>query len=670
MKLFFMQLTVNNYLYKLILFLFLALITSGLVAQTTDNSTKAAKLYWFIPDGVRAEPDVFTFFKWAQEGKLPNIKKMMDNGSYGYSIPVFPTHTPVNFATLLTGSYPKTHGIADGPMHIEGYELNTISAGGFRSVSRKVPAIWTIMENVGKKVFVLTTPGSTPPEIQDGYILRGRWGGWGADVQALNFESKTLKSGIADRDIKLFNVGAELTKFTENKTTEIFPSTISSYSPVLESELNAWGCKISCYIADTSNNNIKDYSKFYFSTDNKTILASVKPGEWSNWVKVLLDIGGKTFLTDCMFRAIKLNNNGDYRLRIVFNNLNKFITQPDTVANNFTEHLGPMIAFVDNFPPQLIYYPEDKKVFLEEMNKSFSWHIKAVPYINKVYKPDVVIHDNYNPNQMLTSKWWMGLIDPNSIHYAKADSVSRAVAMQEVMAMYLRLDSIVGKIMETTDSNTLIVFSSDHGICAKNKNVKINNLLASKGFLKFDIDSISGTPKIDWKNTHAIFLQMIGVYINPEGLDGKWIRASGKDYNALRDSVINALSELKDSDGTCPVSSITKWEDVEEKLFLPKDKVGDLVISNKPGYGWTEAMSKDLKYFEISPVTGYKQAILPSDTKGIWTPFIIMGPGIKKGYEIKEPIIQTSQLPTILNAMGIEIPDYVDGKIIKEIFIK
>ena len=82
----------------------------GYYALTSERAPeKPEKIYWFIPDGLRAEPDMFTVFKWAQEGKLPNIKKMMENGAYGYSIPDFPGHTPVNFASLLTGAHPTVH---------------------------------------------------------------------------------------------------------------------------------------------------------------------------------------------------------------------------------------------------------------------------------------------------------------------------------------------------------------------------------------------------------------------------------------------------------------------------------------------------------------------------------------------------------------------------------
>src|SRR3989338_4512152 len=84
--------------------IFLLVIISVLIGSDSFSSQKetikAEKVYWFIPDGVRAEPDIFTIYKWAEEGKLPNIKRMMENGAYGYSIPDFPGHTPVNFASL------------------------------------------------------------------------------------------------------------------------------------------------------------------------------------------------------------------------------------------------------------------------------------------------------------------------------------------------------------------------------------------------------------------------------------------------------------------------------------------------------------------------------------------------------------------------------------------
>ena len=51
----------------------------------------------------------------------------------------------------------------------------------------------------------------------------------------------------------------------------------------------------------------------------------------------------------------------------------------------------------------------------------------------------------------------------------------------------------------------------------------------------------------------------------------------------------------------------------------------------------------------------------------MWTPFLIMGPGVKAGQELKEPISHVDQLPTILKLLNVDIPSYVQGRVLSEI---
>src|SRR6185436_12281471 len=113
---------------------------------SSSATTSKRKLYWFVPDGMRADPELFNIFRWADEGKLPNIKKMMERGTYGYCKPAFPSHTPANFATLFTGAYPEVHGVNDGPMRAEGVPLSQIAVSGFSSPAKKVEPIWVTLE--------------------------------------------------------------------------------------------------------------------------------------------------------------------------------------------------------------------------------------------------------------------------------------------------------------------------------------------------------------------------------------------------------------------------------------------------------------------------------------------------------------------------------------------
>ncbi len=641
-----------------------------------DNNEKKenVKLYWFIPDGMRADPKVFNVFKWAQEGELPNIKWMMEHGSYGYSIPTFPSHTPTNFATLFTGRYPLKHGVADGPMHTEGNPLNRVSIGGFSSAAKKRAPIWVTLEKLyGKRIVLLSIPGSTPPELDMGITIRGRWGGWGADFYSLNFEpdydnNMRYKRG---RAAQLFFFGPPLTKYVGSKIVRDAP--VISFSPVKEVRCDSFGAEIYAFIYDSTDDKKVNYDKVAFSTDKFNVVADLKQGEWSKWIPIITtwyvedkDIPIKTAFK---IKIIKLDEDGFFRIRLVFNTLNKYITKPGAVSEELIDNVGPMVDFVDNFPPQLIYYKEDKETFLEEAKMSFDWHHKAISFILDKYRPDIFINDIYTPNQMLTSRWWMGYIDPSSARYKDVSDTERRQLWKEVKQMYKYIDRMVGDLIKHADNNTYIVLSSDHGAVPLDRSVRLNNLFAKKGWLKFTIDPKTGIPKIDWEHSKVIYLKMMNVFISPKGLGGNWYRASGPEYEVLRREVKETLLNLKDpKTGIKPVIEAYNWEDVPHFLSLPIDRVGDLVIVNKAGYGWDEELTKDGEIFGIPLKTGYKQAILADREQGMWTPFIIVGPGVKKGYEIKQPIRHVDQYPTIMTLLGAKVDKDCDGRVLNEIF--
>ncbi len=644
-------------------------IFASLISIVRPAPASPLKLYWFIPDGVRAEPTLFTVYKWAEEGKLPNIKKLIDNGSYGYSYPNFPSHTPTNFAALLTGSYPDVNGVDDGPMHAIGKPLDKVAITGFSSTAKKVPPIWTTLEQVGMKVAIVSVPGSTPPEIQKGVVIRGRWGGWGADFPALIYQTKgDLSQRIRQgRSSRFFYLGPELTQYDDSVQATGWATPPPSLSPPKEVTLDAWGTPVYLYIYDSTDDHTVNYDKIAFSLDKKTIFADLVTGAWGNWSPITLKWHAGTQVTDVATNVkpavIKVDADGFFRVRLYFDALNRYIAMPPEASDILEKTVGPMVDFPDNFPAQLIYYPEDKKIFEDEANMSFDWHTKAISQVIKNFNPNVVIHDIYTPNQMLTSRWWMGYIDPKSTRYNDVSASDRDQLWQEVQGMYKQLDTMVGEIIKNSGPNTYIVFSSDHGNVPLNTYVNLNNLFAKNGWLKFTINPKTGEPVIDWAHSQVIYLKMAHVYINPNGLGGNYARGSGPVYEKLRNDVIKVLTDLADDKGVKPIVDIVKWEDAKQYLQMDPDRAGDLIIANAPGYGFNEEMSNDLALFSIPDVTGYKQAIIARDDPGMWTPFIIAGPGIKAHHYLGDtPFSLVDQYPTIMKALGVPIPGFVQGK--------
>lgn len=642
--------------------------------DTIDSKPAACstRLYWFIPDGTRADPDLFRFFEWAEDGTLPNIGKLMDMGARGYSIPTFPSHTPTNFATLFTGSYPSVHGVADGPMHIEGKPLARPSLGGFSSTAKRVPPIWVTLEEAGEDVFLLSVPGSTPPELDMGTTVRGRWGGWGADFPALIWETTPGSRVRAEvgRGNRLFYVGPHLTNWVDPSPVDDATGLPEFRSILLRTSLEAYGASATAFIHDSTDDGIRNYDGISFFTADGEFLADLAEGEWSGWFPVTLEWGSSGLEVATSFRisVIRIEPDGSIRVRFFYNNLNRYIVKPPEAADMLLLLAGPMMDFVDNFPPQLFRYDEDEATFRNEAFMTLDWHKGAVCSILDEFSPDIFIHDTYTPNQVLTGRWYMGNIDPASRRY-EAGSEKEKESWAVVLEMYKKLDDILGEAMARMGDDSYVVFSSDHGAVPLNRFVRLNNFFARRGLLSFTVDETTGEPSIEWEKTRAVYLKMDAVYVHPDGLGGDWTRGSGPEYEALRNHVAYLLeNELADENGESPLDGIWKWEEAEACLDLPKDRVGDLILANVPGYGWFEEVSADLEVFFTPLKAGYKQAMRAEKIKGLWTPFIIAGPGVKAGYRIREPISHADQYPTIMKLLGVESPAFVQGRVIEEIF--
>jgi predicted AlkP superfamily phosphohydrolase/phosphomutase len=650
-------------------------------------SVKPVKLYWFIPDGLRSEPVTFKIYEWAKEGKLPNIKRMMDEGTYGYSIPVFPGHTPTNFATLMTGTTPDVHGIADGPMRIEGYPLQMVSKGGFSSQAKKVPPIWYTLEENKLLVSLLSIPGSTPPELNDGITIKGRWGGWGIEFPAINFHSEgdsqlQVETGLNKR---VFNFGSELTKFLKTENPKNWAIKVKSFSPAREINLRNWKESVFALIYDSTDDGVENYDRVLFSKDKKTVFADLKEGQWGEWLPVTLtwelkndyniytpkkmewerDASSVKIDTEVKLKIIKLGKKDYFRIRFLYNHLNEFLVKPNFLYSGIRSATGPMVDFVDNYPPQLIYLNEDKKTFLEEAQFSLDWHKTMAEYMIKNFSSDVIVQSIYTPNQMLTSRWWMPYLDPKSPRYKLVSENERQILWNEVLKMYQSIDAILGTVLNNCDPNTYIVFSSDHGAIPLYKEVRLNNLFAKKGWLNYFYNKHTGEYEIDWAKTRVVFLQMDNIYIHPNGLDKVYHHASGPEYEALRNQVIEELDKLKDENGLKPLAQVLKREQASV-LFLPPDRTGDLIIANSAHYNWVEDITDDLIIFKESLKGGYKQGVLPGTEQGMWTPFMIKGPGIKQNFMLPAPINHIDQYATLLKLLKIKIPTHNKGRILTE----
>lgn len=126
-----------------------------------------------------------------EEGCMPNLAELMENGSYGISKSVFSTASAVDYISLLTGCTPANHGIDD-------FQTNTVQGSTFgrdpeeygmsrvppeeledtrlyRSDDVEAPWGWSLMEDQRVMQFGVFSPATFPaPELpNDGVWISG-----------------------------------------------------------------------------------------------------------------------------------------------------------------------------------------------------------------------------------------------------------------------------------------------------------------------------------------------------------------------------------------------------------------------------------------------------------------------------------------------------------------
>lgn len=98
--------------------------------------------------------------KMVDEGKMPNLKKLIERGSAREDLRLLgavPTITPPMWTTLATGAYPMTHGIEDFNINLKG-ELDVNFAGIYSKYVHAEP-LWNVTAENGKKTLVWHWPG-------------------------------------------------------------------------------------------------------------------------------------------------------------------------------------------------------------------------------------------------------------------------------------------------------------------------------------------------------------------------------------------------------------------------------------------------------------------------------------------------------------------------------
>jgi predicted AlkP superfamily phosphohydrolase/phosphomutase len=265
-------------------------------------------------------------------------------------------------------------------------------------------------------------------------------------------------------------------------------------------------------------------------------------------------------------------------------------------------------------------------------------------------------------------------------------------------------DEIVGHRMGLLADRTTLFLVSDHGFGPVRKWFHVNRFLQERGWLVLgeakggvarlgvtpqgirnvirrldvlglrrwmgrmarvtlgrQIDS-SLTPPIDWSRTQAVSGSPAteGVFVNLKGREPQGTVEPGEPYEALRQQVMAELEALRDPETGDPVvCGVYRREELYEGPCL--DQLPDVVFDLGDGPYLASDAPAARRILEPLPEDFLQGRHRPT---GI---FVATGPGIREGESIEGARI-VDVAPTVLYALGLPIPEDMDGRPLLEIF--
>jgi len=172
-----------------------------------------------------------------KEGKLPHMKKLIRNGSYGILKSYDPMKSPSIWTTIVTGRRRGVHGILD---FYSRSNQNRNKKVLITSNDRQISAIWNWVGLFGKTVGFAGWWASWPAETVNGWIIsdritRSRFNEWtgGRKYQALTYPPELMEEFwpmIVDPSEPPLEEIHEMVQFTEDELNEFHAASMPIFS--------------------------------------------------------------------------------------------------------------------------------------------------------------------------------------------------------------------------------------------------------------------------------------------------------------------------------------------------------------------------------------------------------------------------------------------------------
>jgi len=599
--------------------------------------------------------------EFMNKGEMPNFKKLKDEGTFSRIATSYPSISPVAWSSFMTGVDPSHHNIFDfitrdpctyQPMLTSaeiGKASKVLPIGKYMiplgkpkmKLLRKSQPFWKILGKFGIFSSILRVPITFPPEEFNGVLLSGMC------VPDLKGSQGTFSHYTTDSSRTNVETGGE------SRLVEVKDDTINTHLYGPENTLVKNGEELTLPIKIKLD---KKNKKARIEISGQSF--ELEPRTYSPWIKVAFKPGLTIKVNGiCRFYINEIEPNFDLYVTPI--NIDPEepalpISHPFVYSIYLAKLNGPFgtlglaedtwalnegIIDEEGFLDQAyLLYEEREKMFLSALEKT----------------PQGLCACVFDTTDRVQHMFFRCLDESHPANRGKEVEKYKNV----IEDMYIKMDGLIGRVMEKLDDKTVMFVISDHGFTQFKRGINLNTWLFKEGYLTLkDGKTTSGDwfESVDWSRTKAFSLGLAGIFINRKGREVSGVVEEGQELSELKQELVTKLTGLVDEQYS--EVSINEVVDTESTHGGPyKYDAPDLLIGYNAGYrsSWTCAVGR---------VT---ESVFEDNTKH-WSGDHCVDPNIVPGVLFsnlkvtKENPHLKDMAPTVLKLFGVNVPKYMQG---------
>ena len=594
--------------------------------------------------------------RFLAEGKLPNLARLRETGSYHKLRTTFPSLSPVAWSTFATGVNPAKHNIFDFlNRNVKSYVPELSSArvhkprrilrlGRLRiplsaptvEMRRKSQPFWKLLGQQNISSTILRVPITFPPEKFNGRLLsamstpdlRGTQGSF--SMFSTRLEQATYESGSR---YPLRRNGKGVEGSLEGPDNALWEGRGPMQAPF-----------------SLSFNGSREQATLHVQGQS----CRLERGEYSPWIKLNFRAGLGASVSG-IARFLLTETEPEVSLYVTPVQMDPEkpalpISHPSFYASYLAKLLGTYATLgMAEDTWALNEGVIDEQGFLDQAYLTLAEREAMFRNALEKTRRGVVacVFDTSDRVQHMFYRYLEGR-GPNGDKFGKT-----------IDELYQRMDQLVGLAMRYTDRDTVLFVLSDHGFCSFRNGVNLNSWLLRNGYLALRNGAAESGPYfqgVDWSRTRAYTMGLAGLYLNLKGREGEGIVSPGAEAEALKRDLIAKLTGLRDEQtGEVAIRAVYATSALYKGPYL--SEAPDLIVGYNEGFrtSWDAAVGKVTAavYEENAKAWSGDHCVDP-----------LLVPGVlfcNRKIDSQNPGIE-DLAPTALQLFGVQPPAWMEGK--------